>query len=130
MGIILPALGYLILVFAINNNIDGKMSLLWLLPIFILFVTGELLILPTGIAMTGQLAPDGKEGLFMGVWNVMQGFSSLITGYVAYFTVVKPEQSIAEMNMQYSQVFLYAGLTILIVGIIGFLLRNKINKLI
>ncbi|MFT6836088.1 MAG: POT family proton-dependent oligopeptide transporter, partial [Francisellaceae bacterium] len=130
LGIILPALGYLVLVFAIQDNINAKLSLLWLLPIFILFVTGELLILPTGIAMAGRLAPNGKEGLFMGIWNVMQGFSSLITGYVAYFTVVKPEQSMIEVNMRYSQVFLYAGLVILVIGVIGFLLRNKINRLI
>src|SRR5260221_6492233 len=49
---------------------NNKLPLIWLLPIFILFVTGELLILPTGIAMAVRLAPPGKEGLFMGFWNV------------------------------------------------------------
>ena len=130
LGVILPALGYLLLVFAMNYNINEKLPLLWLVPIFILFVVGELLILPTGIAMAGRLAPNGKEGLFMGIWNVMQGFSSLVTGYVAYFLVVNSAQSQTEMNMQYSHVFLYTGLAILVIGMIAFFLRGKINRLI
>jgi dipeptide/tripeptide permease len=80
--------------------------------------------------MSGRLAPNGKEGLFMGIWNVMQGFSSLITGYVAYFTVVNVNQSQTEINTQYSYVFLYMAMIILTIGIIGFLFRGKVNRLI
>ncbi len=129
-GIILPALGYLLLAFSIWLTMSGKLNLIWILPIFILFVAGELLVLPIGIAMAVRLAPLGKEGLFMGIWNVMQGFSALITGYIAFFTVVKPSQTPLQINMQYSRVFFYTGIIILVIGIIALTVRNKINKLI
>lgn len=127
LGIILPALGYLLLVFALVLANDKKLELIWLLSVFILFVAGELLVLPIGIAMASRLAPPGKEGAFMGIWNIMQGFSSLITGYIAFFTVIKSSQTQLQINIQYIQVFFYTGLIILGIGIIAFIFRNKIN---
>jgi POT family proton-dependent oligopeptide transporter len=130
LGIILPALGYLLLVFAIWLSMSIKLQLIWLLPVFILFIAGELLVLPIGIAMAVRLAPPDKEGLFMGIWNLMQGFSALITGYIASFTVVKPSQTQLQINMQYTQVFFYSGIVILSVGIIALIVRDKINRLL
>lgn len=128
-GIILPALGYLLLVLAIDLTMHHKLSLIWLLPIFILFVAGELLVIPIGIAMAVRLAPPEKEGLFMGIWNLMQGISALITGYIAYFTVVNPSQTQLQINMQYSHVFFYTGIIILCFGIVALMVRHKINNL-
>lgn len=127
LGIILPALGYLLLVFALWSAMSHKLHLIWLLPIFILFVLGELLVIPVGIAMATRLAPPDKEGLFMGIWNLMQGFSALITGYIAYFTVVKPTQTQLQINLQYDQVFFNTGLVILLIGVVAFFTRNKIK---
>lgn len=130
LGIILPALGYLLLAIAVWLALNHKLELIWLLPVFILFVAGELLVIPIGIAMAVRLAPQGKEGLFMGFWNLMQGFSALITGYIAYFTVVEPSQNQVQINTQYIHVFLYTGIIIFIFGIGAFLIRHKIYKLL
>lgn len=130
LGIVLPALGYLLLAIAVWLALNHKLELIWLLPVFILFVIGELLVIPIGIAMAVRLAPPGKEGLFMGFWNLMQGFSALITGYIAYFTVVDPSQNQSQINTQYIHVFLYTGIIIFIFGLGAFLIRNKINKLL
>ncbi len=129
LGIMLPALGYLLLALLMYCYLQSRLPGFWLLVVFLLFVSGELMILPIGIAMANRLAPREKEGLFMGIWNVMQGFSGLLTGYLAYFTVVNMQQTQMEINWQYFQVFFYTGIVIICIGAVVFLVRKKINDL-
>ncbi|WP_119329337.1 oligopeptide:H+ symporter [Cysteiniphilum halobium] len=130
MGVILPAVGYICLSVALFAVGTSKLPMIILLPIFILFVIGELLVIPTGIAMSGKLAPIGKEGAFMGIWNVMQGFSALITGYIAYLTTLNTTHSTSQLNInhQYANVFLISGIIIFIAGVLTWLLRKYINR--
>ena len=130
IGLLFSALGYLLLALILFFYKSEAMSLLWLIPPFALFVMGELLVLPTGIAMAGKLAPAGYEGFFMGIWNMMTGFSALLTGYIAYFTVVKPGASILETNTSYLQVFLSIGVVVFFVALIAFALNGRIKKLL
>jgi POT family proton-dependent oligopeptide transporter len=130
LGIIISSIGYLVLALLIFTHLTQPFSVLWLLIVFALFVTGELLVMPIGIAMVGRLAPEGKEGLLMGVWTLMQGGAALVTGYIAHFTVVPKGLSLQDGNHQYLQVFLISGLIILTIGIIMFISKKMVNKLI
>ena len=130
MGLILASIGYLILALLIKTNISSMFSMFWLLLIFGFFVAGELLVIPIGISMSGQLAPKGKEGFCMGVWNLMSGTGAVLMGYVAIFTVVPKLDSLTQSNEQYMIVFLSVGAVILIIGITMFFCRGYIKKLL
>jgi len=124
LGLIASALGYILLAVFVKQSATHEMSILLTIPVFILFVIGELLVLPIGISMTGRLAPKGKEGLFMGTWTLVQGASALVTSYVASFTIISVTSSIKSTNMQYFHVFITFGVVVLILGLIFFSIRK------
>ena len=130
LGLILASMGYLILSLLIFIYSDSIFSVWWLFVVFFFFVSGELMVIPIGIAMSGSLAPEGKEGLLMGVWNMIMGISAVFVGFIASFTVLPKGSSLLETNMQYLKVFFILGLSIFLLGIIVFLIKKFINKLI
>ncbi|MBK2126372.1 peptide MFS transporter [Fangia hongkongensis] len=129
-GLILASIGYLLLALLIFTNISSTYSILWLLLIFFFFVSGELMVFPIGIAMAGKLAAEGKEGLLMGVWNLIIGASAVFVGFIASFTITPKGATLTQSNTQFMQVFLSIGLIVLIVGVVMFAIRKLINRLI
>lgn len=125
LGLIASALGYILLAYFVKESGTAEMSILLTIPVFVLFVMGELLVLPIGISMTGRLAPRGKEGLFMGTWTLVQGASALVTSYVASFTIISATTSFKSTNLQYFHVLLIFGIVVLILGIIFFSIRKQ-----
>lgn len=129
LGIIFPAVGYLLLALILHVSGASKLSIWILLPLFALFVVGELLVIPTGISISGQLAPVGKQGTFMGIWSVMQGFSALMSGYIAQMTVVNAQTlNLSEINLQYTKVFGISGSLIVFVGVISWVAFRRWSK--
>ena len=130
IGLCLAASGYLLLALILYFNLNDTMSILWMIPVFALFVAGELLVIPIGIAMAGQLAPENHEGLFMGTWNLMTGFSALLAGYVAYFTVVKKGEPLLTSNTDYLHIFFIVGISVLLVGILMLYISRRVKALL
>ena len=130
LGILSSAIGYLILSCLVYTYIDTTLPFLWLFLVFAFFVSGELLVFPIGIAMVGKLSPPGKEGLLMGMWNLINGAASLLTGYVAQFTIVPNNLPLSSSNQQYFKVFLSVGIIVFLIGIFAFSSKNKIKNLI
>jgi len=83
-----------------------------------------------GISMAGQLSPEGKEGFCMGVWNLMSGAGAVLMGYMAFFTVVPSTDTITQSNTQYMTVFATVGVIIFLLGIVMFLCRGFIKRLL
>ncbi len=101
-----------------------------MIPVFALFVTGDLLVIAVSIAMAGQLVPENHVGLFMRTWNLMSGFSALLAGYALYFTVVKKGKSLLTSNIDYLHMFFIVGISVLIVGIIMLYISRKVKALL
>ncbi|MFZ9036139.1 MAG: peptide MFS transporter [Francisellaceae bacterium] len=129
-GLIFAACGYLLLSLILFNFLNIKFSILWLFLVFLLFVAGELLVVPIGIAMVGKLSPEGHEGLLMGIWNLMTGAGALLTGYIASFTVIPKSDTLTQSNLQYLWVFLSIGIVVLIIGLFMLWVKKFIIKLI
>jgi POT family proton-dependent oligopeptide transporter len=129
-GLIFASLGYLLLSFLIFTHIDSSFSILWLLIVFLLFVSGELLVVPIGISMAGKLSPEGKEGICMGVWNLMTGASAVLMGYLADLTVVPATDTIQQSNSQYMDVFIIIGVVVFVLGVIMFFCRGFVKRLL
>ena len=130
VGLIFASLGYLLLTLLVYTHMASTFSILWLLLVFLFFVSGELLVVPIGIAMAGKLSPEGKEGICMGIWNLMTGAAAVLLGYLADFTVVPATDTISQSNYAYMVVFAYIGVTVLLLGIIMFFCRGFVKRLL
>jgi proton-dependent oligopeptide transporter, POT family len=62
-----------------DNNISG----IWIIICYALQALGTLLIQPIGLAMVGQLAPIGLQGILMGYWMMVLGIASVIATEIA-----------------------------------------------
>ena len=88
------------------------------------------MVMPIGIAMTGSLAPEGKEGLLMGVWNMIAGSSAVLVGFIASATSLPKNTPLLISNTRYMDVFFIIGIIVLLVGIFIFCIKGLIKKLL
>lgn len=95
---------------------------------YAIFATGELLVSPLGISMVGSLAPEGQEGVMMGFWQLCVGIGGVVAGYIAMAPKL-PEapMPLAQSNPIYSSVFLWVGLSSVV---LGFLVLCFVKQLI
>ena len=58
---------------------------LWLFAFFLVFTTGELFILPTGLALFGRLAPGALAATTMALWFSASFAGNLLAGGLGTF---------------------------------------------
>lgn len=71
----------------------GMISMWWVVIAYVLLTLGELFLAPVGVAMIGKLAPDGKQGLLLGIWSMISGVASIISKFLSQLMVVPGERS-------------------------------------
>lgn len=79
MGAALVALSYLMLALLLSVHV-GVVSWVWAVLFVFLLTAGELLILPTGLALFGQLAPRRFAGTVMALWFLGSFGGNLLAG--------------------------------------------------
>lgn len=89
------------MIFGANQLMSGY----WMICAYVFFAGGELLIGPIGISMVGRLAPVGKEGLMMGVWQLYQGLAAVIGGLLASVVIVPAGVSLQQSNNLYDHLY-------------------------
>ena len=81
LGLVGASAGFWVVAYASSLTIAGKVSVNWLLLVYLLHTLGELCLSPVGLSITTKLAPARITGLMMGVF-----FASIATGnYIAGF---------------------------------------------
>jgi POT family proton-dependent oligopeptide transporter len=83
IGLILTGLGYVVLAYASSLLGGGKVSLWWLVIVYLLHTWGELCISPVGLSAMTKLAPGKMISLMLGVWFLSISMGSYIGGLVA-----------------------------------------------
>ncbi len=85
LGLIQVALGFLLLVFAINNfqNAAGLVPWIFLALCYLLHTTGELCLSPIGLSMVTKLAAEKETGLAMGGWFLSIAMAQYVAGIIA-----------------------------------------------
>jgi POT family proton-dependent oligopeptide transporter len=63
-----------------NEAHGTRASWVWLAGWFVLFATGELYILPSGLALFGRMAPDGFRATSIATWFFAGFFGNLLAG--------------------------------------------------
>lgn len=68
-GLALVALGYVVIAIAVKGlGLGEKVSMWWLVSLYIIHSMGELCLSPIGLSMVSKLAPLRLSSLMMGTW--------------------------------------------------------------
>ena len=83
IGLVLTGLGYVVLAYASSLLGGGKVSMWWLVIVYLLHTWGELCISPVGLSAMTKLAPGRMVSLMLGVWFLSISMGSYFGGLVA-----------------------------------------------
>lgn len=130
-GLAGAALGFYILVFAINNTAgaDGKISWIWLTLTYLIHTMGELCLSPIGLAMVTKLAKPSETGLAMGGWFLSIAMANFVAGRIAAVASGGGEGDGGSSLVQYASTFNQLFLLGLVIAVLFFLAAPLINKL-
>lgn len=108
IGLLLVALSYGVLVYAIGHlqDADGRIEWWWLALCYLLQTLGELALMPIGYALVGQLAAPEDASLAMGGWFFGVALAYQLAGWIATLTIQTPAAGSAASGMaDYAQVY-------------------------
>lgn len=83
IGAALGVLAFVVLVFAAQAAVSGRVSPLWLLGVYFVTTLSELCISPVGLSNVTRLAPQALIGVMMGAWFVAIGLGGKLAGVFA-----------------------------------------------
>lgn len=67
---------------AVSYRLGGEVSALWVIGYFVLLTLGELLVLPVGLSLFGNLSPVQIASTMMGAWYIAKFLGSLSAGFI------------------------------------------------
>lgn len=84
IGLLLLTIGYVVIAYA-TYGVDAstKISLWWLVALYVIHTLGELSLSPIGLSMVSKLAPTHLASLLMGVWFMSNATSNIFAGQLA-----------------------------------------------
>jgi proton-dependent oligopeptide transporter, POT family len=81
IGLTLVALGYVVIAIAVKGlGIDDKVSMWWLIALYLIHTCGELCLSPIGLSMVSKLAPLRLSSLMMGTWFLANAAANKFAG--------------------------------------------------
>ncbi|KAF1296583.1 peptide transporter [Enterococcus sp. JM4C] len=120
VGLIFAGLSFVLLMFpGLLFGTDSKVSPLWLVLSFFIMIVGEMCLSPVGLSITTKLAPRAFEAQTVAIWLLADAASQAINAQIARFYTPATE----------SAYFGIVGGVAVIAGIILFLVKNPIKKL-
>jgi POT family proton-dependent oligopeptide transporter len=130
-GLAGAALGFYVLVFAIQNFADSgaKISWVWLTLTYLIHTMGELCLSPIGLAMVTKLARPQETGLAMGGWFLSIAMANYVAGLLAAEAAGGDKTDAAGALAQYAEVFNSMFIIGIVVAVLFFLAAPLINKL-
>ena len=130
-GLAGAALGFYVLVFAIQNFADAgaKISWVWLALTYLIHTIGELCLSPIGLAMVTKLARPQETGLAMGGWFLSIAMANYVAGLLAAEAAGTGGGDPVVALGQYAQVFNSMFIIGIIVAVLFFFAAPLINKL-
>jgi POT family proton-dependent oligopeptide transporter len=81
IGLTLVALGYVVIAIAVKGlGIEDKVSMWWLIALYLIHTCGELCLSPIGLSMVSKLAPLRLSSLMMGTWFLANAAANKFAG--------------------------------------------------
>jgi proton-dependent oligopeptide transporter, POT family len=130
LALVFISMGYLYLYAIVHLVGIGKKTPAFLVILsYLFFASGELCIGPLGISMVGKLSPVGKEGILMGIWQLVIGVSAIVANQISS-TVIQKQHGLISEHTSYAHAFLHLGLIVIAAGIFVLLLSPWVKKLL
>jgi proton-dependent oligopeptide transporter, POT family len=86
IGLFLLAIGYLVIAFGVKGiDPSTKVSMIWLVSLYVIHTFGELCLSPIGLSMVNKLAPVKFASLLMGVWFLSTASANKFAGTLSSF---------------------------------------------
>ena len=80
-GLALVALGYVVIAIAVKGlGVEDKVSMWWLIGLYVIHTMGELCLSPIGLSMVSKLAPLRLSSLLMGTWFLANAAANKFAG--------------------------------------------------
>lgn len=130
IGLIFLGLGYLWISWGVNN-VEGKVSIIWLTFLYMLHTWGELCLSPIGLSLFNKLAPLKFASLLMAVWFLGNAGGNKLAGVLS---ALYPENGKTtsflgyQMNSLYDFFMLFVFMSFA-AGITLLLLSKKLQKM-
>jgi len=81
LGLALVALGYVVIAFAVYGmGAMDKVSMFWLIALYVIHTMGELCLSPIGLSMVSKLSPLRFSSLLMGTWFLANAAANKFAG--------------------------------------------------
>ena len=81
IGLTLVALGYVVIAIAVKGlGVEDKVSMWWLVGLYVIHTMGELCLSPIGLSMVSKLAPLRLSSLMMGTWFLANAAANKFAG--------------------------------------------------
>jgi len=119
-GLLGASAGFWVVMYAASLTGAGRVSVNFLLLVYLLHSVGELCLSPVGLSITTKLAPPRIGGLMMGVWFASIALGNYVAGYVGGSFKADPSTLVP--------IFGWVATITLIAAVILFLLTPFIKK--
>lgn len=81
LGLALVSLGYVVIAFAVYGlGLMDKVSMFWLIGLYVIHTMGELCLSPIGLSMVSKLSPMRFSSLLMGTWFLANAAANKFAG--------------------------------------------------
>jgi POT family proton-dependent oligopeptide transporter len=138
-GLALVALGYVVIAFAVKGlGADEKVSMWWLVGLYIIHTMGELCLSPIGLSMVSKLAPLRLSSLMMGTWFLGNAAANKFAGTLSAFipSTAAEDGAVAEvksfLGYEITNLYEFFMLFIIMTGVaaaILFILSSTLQKM-
>ncbi|MBI4946439.1 MAG: peptide MFS transporter [Bacteroidetes bacterium] len=83
-GLLLVALGYVVIAFAVHGvDSQTKITMWWLWALYVIHTLGELCLSPIGLSMVAKLSPLKFSSLLMGTWFIANAIANKLAGILS-----------------------------------------------
>ncbi|MER7502567.1 oligopeptide:H+ symporter [Nonomuraea pusilla] len=90
-ALVMVGLSFVIMAVAARLAEGGKVSVWWLVLVYLVQVFGELSLSPVGLSVTTKLAPEAFKGQMLGVWFIAVSVGDAVGGQTGRLTRVLSE---------------------------------------
>jgi POT family proton-dependent oligopeptide transporter len=140
LGLALVALGYGVIAIAVKGlGMSDKVSMWWLIGLYIIHSIGELCLSPIGLSMVSKLAPLRLSSLLMGTWFLANAAANKFAGTLSALIPPTPDPASTEpvvypsfVGFQITNLYEFFMLFIVMTGIaaaILFVLSSWLQKM-
>lgn len=100
-GLLLVSIGFMVIAYGVHGvDSQTKISMWWLIALYILHTMGELSLSPIGLSMVSKLAPLRFASLLMGTWFLANAVANKFAGTLSALIPPGAGESPAEIGAQ------------------------------